>query len=218
MKKETLLNVLFVAAIVVAIAVVFIPGYASWALLPIVPLLYGVLTRNWAELGFTRKNLLRALLVGVVVGAVLGVARYGIVLLAPDFWIGPRYVQQAREYYDMVFGSTGYLAPLLILLFIPITTFEQIFYRGYLQVQFANRLKPWIRSEAARVALAIVLPALLYTLWLVPGLGAMALPLFFTSCAAGYFFYRYGNILAPDAIVAIDFVVAIYLIVGAGLV
>jgi len=216
-KKETLLNVLFVAAIIVAIAVVFIPGYASWALLPIVPLLYGVLTRNWVELGFTRKNLLRSLLVGVVVGAILGVVRYGIALLAPDFWIGPRYVQQAREYYDIVFG-TGYLAPLLILLFIPITTFEQIFYRGYLQVQFANRLKPWIESEAARVALAIVLPALLYTLWLVPGLGAMALPLFFTSCAAGYFFYRYGNIMAPNAIVAIDFVVAIYLIVGAGLV
>ena len=66
MKKETLLNVLFIAAIAVAIAVVFIRGYVSWGLLPIMPLLYLALTREWAELGFTRKNLLRGLLAGVV--------------------------------------------------------------------------------------------------------------------------------------------------------
>jgi membrane protease YdiL (CAAX protease family) len=217
MKKETLLNVLFVATIVVAIAMAFIPSHVSWFMLPIVPLLYLALTRKWAELGFTRKNLLRALLAGVVVGATFGMARYGIVRLSPDSWVTPHYAQQAHEYYSMVFES-GYPVLLLILLFIPIATFEQIFYRGYLQTQFANRLTNWTKSKAANVSMAIGLSSLLYAIWLASMIGPMAIPLFFTSCAAGYLFYRYGNILAPDAVVAVEFVVAIYFIVRAGLV
>lgn len=217
MRKEVLLDVLFVAAIAVAVVVFFVRGYVSWVLLPIVPLLYGVLTRNWAELGFTRKNLLRALLVGIVVGVVIGAARYGLVRLTPDLWVGESYdAQEAHEYYDMVFGSGYYLAPFLILLFIPITTFQEIFYRGYLQVQFANRLK--IKSEVVRVVLSIGLSSLLYALWLIPGVGMMAVPLFFTSCVAGYLFYRYENILAPDAAVAVEFIIVIYFIVSTGLV
>ena len=154
------------------------------------PPLYGLLTRNWAELGFTRKNLLRALLVGVVVGVVIGAARYGLVRLSPELWVGESYdAQEAHEYYDMIFGSGYYLAPLLILLFIPITTFQEIFYRGYLQVQFANRLKPWIKSETARMGLSIGLSSLLYALW-----------------------------LTPDAAIAVEFIVVIYFTVSTGLV
>ncbi len=217
MKKETLLSVLFGAGIIVAVTVYFVRGYASWVLLPIVPLLYLALTREWAELGFTRKNLFHGLLAGVVAGVIFGVIRYGVALIAPDLLIGPNYGQEANEYYDRIFG-TGYLAPILILLFIPITTFQEIFYRGYLQVQFIHRLKPWVKFEMARVALAIGLSSLLYVLWLMPSLGAMVIPLFFTSCIAGYLFHRYKNIMAPNAVMAVEFIVAIYFIVRAGLV
>ena len=218
MKKENLLKVLFVAAIAVAILLYFIRGYVSWVLLPIVPLLYGALTQKWVELGFTRKNMVRGLVAGVAVGVVIGAARYGLIYLTSDWWLTPNYdVEGAHEYYNMVFGKV-YLAPFLILLFIPITTFQEIFYRGYLQVQFAGKLKPLIKSKAVRVTLAIGLSSLLYALWLAPALGTMAILLFFSSCTAGYLFHRYGNIMAPNAVIAVEFMFVIYFMVRSGLV
>lgn len=217
MKKKNLLKVLFIATIAIAIVVYFIRGYTSWILLPIVPLLYGALTRKWAELGFTGKNLVRGLVAGVVVGVVIGAARYGLIRITPDWWLTANYdAEEAREYYKMIFGN-GYLAPFLILLFIPVTTFQEMFYRGYLQVQFTEKLKPLIRSETARVALAIGVSSLLYALWLALGLGTMAILLFFTSCAAGYLFHRYGNIMAPNAVIAVEYIFVIYLLVRSGL-
>ena len=217
-KKETLLNILFVAAIAVAITMYFVRDHISWALLPVVPLLYLVLTRKWTELGFTGKNLLRSLLVGVIVGVISGLIRYGAVLMAPDLFLGSRDAQEIHDYYDLFFGSGFYVAPFIILLFIPVTTFQEIFYRGYLQVRFASRLKPKIGSEAVRTTLAIGLSSLLYILWLFPGVGAMVIPLFLTSCAAGYLFHRYKNIMAPNAVITVEFAVVFYFIVHAGLV
>lgn len=218
MKQETKLNVLFAVAIAVAIVVYFVRGYASWFLLPIVPLLYMVITHKPTELGFTRKNLHLALLVGVVVGIIFGLIRYGVVLIAPDIFLGFRDTQEIRNYYDLFFGSGFFIAPLIILLFIPITTFQEMFYRGYLQVQFASQLKHWIGSEAVRVILSIGLSSLFYILWLVHGLGAMVIPLFFTSCAAGYLFHRYKNIMAPNAVITVDFALFFYFIVQTGMV
>ena len=219
MTKDPLLNALFVSAIILAVGMYFLRGYVSWALLPTIPLLYGLLTRRWDELGFTNKNLLRGLLVGIVVGIVVGAVRYNVIYLAPDLWLTPDYdVKGAHDYYDLVFGNI-YLTPFLILLFIPVSTFQEIFYRGYLQVQFANRLKPWIESKTARTTLAIMLSSLLYALWLGPALGTMmSVLLFFTSCAAGYTFYRYKNIMAPNAVIAVEFMFVIYFIVSTGLV
>jgi len=218
MKNDTLLNILFFMAIAVAIAMYFLQGnMIFWGLLPIVPLLYLAITRNWVELGFTRKNLFRSLLVGVFVGLIIGGIRFGVILLATDFFINPNYIQSVNEYYSMICG-TGYLTPLLILLFIPINTFQEIFYRSYLQIQFTNRLRSWIKSETVRVVVGIGLSSLFYILWLVPSLGVMVLPLYFTSCLAGYLFHRYKNIMAPNAVIAIEFIFVIYLIVQFGLI
>jgi membrane protease YdiL (CAAX protease family) len=149
-----------------------------------IPMAWGVATRQWTEMGFTRHNARQALLWGIGAGlatSLIGLVTVGRYSLAPS--LGLR----------LVVGI-----PMSLLLASP---FQEFFFRGWLQPRF----------EAALGALGgLLVTNVCFTLWhyVAPmsGTGGSTFPLntlrgFASTFAAGliygYGFQRTRNILAP---------------------
>ena len=163
------------------------------------PLAWGAVTREWGAMGFTRRNLSRALGWGVAAGLVTSVL--GIVM------IGER-VPPARLGLELVVGI-----PLWLLAASP---FQEFFFRGWLQSR-------WERGMGRGVGL--VATTAVFTLWhycwplgaqssfplyTVKGLAAT----FAAGLVYGYSFQRTGNIVTPWLAHALAGVA--FLCIGAG--
>jgi membrane protease YdiL (CAAX protease family) len=156
-----------------------------WALVPIsgiaFPLLWAWRTREWAKMGFTRRNLGRASLWGL--GA-------GLLLLAIE-WFTTRH--KAAPFLLM---QLAVAIPIWLLIMSP---FQEFFFRGWLQPRFQDALGLWP---------GLVITSISFALWhlcppfeqaqIVPIISAYGM--FFTLAMGflfGYIFQRTGNIVAP---------------------
>jgi membrane protease YdiL (CAAX protease family) len=149
-----------------------------------IPLVWGILTGQWAAMGFTRPNWRRALLWGVAAGATT--AAIGLLALKP------------RSLAPTPLFQLAIAIPFSLLLASP---FQEIFFRGWLQ----SRLQPGFGNWGS-----LILSNLFFLLWhyLAPfsSTPGWAFPLHtLTGSAAtlaagliyGYSFQRTRNILAP---------------------
>ena len=156
-----------------------------WLLVPVsgivFPLLWTWRTRDWARMGFTRRNLRPALLWGV--GA-------GLLLLAIE-WL-------TTEHKDapLLLVQLAVAVPIWILIMSP---FQEFFFRGWLQPRFQDTLGVWP---------GLIVTSISFALWhlcppfeqaqIVPI--ASASGMLFTAGMGfllGYVFQRTGNIVAP---------------------
>jgi membrane protease YdiL (CAAX protease family) len=149
-----------------------------------IPLVWGALTRRWAEMGFTRRNWRPALLWGLGAGvatSLLGFVMVGAPPLASNLGL------------QLAIGI-----PMSLLLASP---FQEFFFRGWLQPRFEGALGRWG---------GLLITNVLFTLWhyLAPmaGSSASSFPLntllgfaatFVAGLIYGYVFQRTRNILAP---------------------
>jgi membrane protease YdiL (CAAX protease family) len=146
------------------------------------PLAWGKYTGNWAEMGFTKHNLLSALRWGLAGGIITG-------------FIGVTVVPQR---------SLPPMLGLQLLIGIPIwaliaSPFQEFFFRGWLQSRFVNKVGTCLGLLAATAC---------FTLWhyFAPFIGRTTVPLdtpigaistFGAGLVYAYVFQRTRNIIAP---------------------
>ncbi len=149
------------------------------------PLVWAKLTRDWAAIGFTRRNLRQALLWGVGAGLVFTLYIYISLPEEPSFT--PMLVLQL---------AVG--IPLWILIMSP---FQEFFFRGWIQPRFQDTMGKWI---------GLAVTSFCFALWhLFPpfeGTPTSTIPVssvsgFLSTLALGllmgYVFQRTDNIVAP---------------------
>ena len=149
------------------------------------PLVWAKLTRDWAAIGFTRRNLRQALLWGVGAGLVFTLYIYISLPEEPSFT--PMLVLQL---------AVG--IPLWLLIMSP---FQEFFFRGWIQPRFQDAMGKWI---------GLVVTSFCFALWhLFPpfeGTPTSTIPVssvsgFLSTLALGllmgYVFQRTDNIVAP---------------------
>jgi membrane protease YdiL (CAAX protease family) len=156
-----------------------------WALVPFsgiaFPLLWAWRTREWARMGFTRRNLSQASLWG------LGV---GLLLLAIE-WFTTEH--KAAPFFLL---QLAVATPIWLLIMSP---FQEFFFRGWLQPRFQDALGLWP---------GLAVTAITFALWHLcpPFEQAQIVPImstygmFFTLAMGllfGYIFQRTGSIVAP---------------------
>lgn len=145
------------------------------------PLLWGVLTRDWKTMGFTRRNAGQALIWGAGSGALLMV----IIWFTTEHKLAPFFGLQ------LVVGI-----PLWLLIMSP---FQEFFFRGWLQPRFEKALGIWPGLLVTAVGFAVwhLCPPF-EEAQIVPIASAFGLA--FTTAMGlvfGYIFRRTGNIVAP---------------------
>ena len=156
-----------------------------WALVLIngmaFPLLWAWRTRDWARMGFTRRNLGPALLWGLGAGLLLLAVEWFTTehKTAPFFWL-----------------QLAVATPIWILIMSP---FQEFFFRGWLQPRFQDALGLWP---------GLIVTAIGFALWhlfppfeqaqIVPIMSVSGM-LFTTGMGLlfGYIFQRTGSIVAP---------------------
>jgi membrane protease YdiL (CAAX protease family) len=156
-----------------------------WALVPIsgiaFPLLWGWRRREWARMGFTRRNLGRALLWGLGTG----------LLLLTTEWFTTEHKAAPFFLLQLAVGT-----PIWLLIMSP---FQEFFFRGWLQPRFQDALGLWP---------GLIVTSIGFALWhlcppfeqaqIVPIMSAYGM--LFTlgmGILFGYIFRRTGNIVAP---------------------
>lgn len=156
-----------------------------WALVPVsgiaFPLLWAWRRREWARMGFTRRNLGQALLWGL--GA-------GLLLLAIE-WFTTEH--KTAPFFLL---QLAVAMPIWLLIMSP---FQELFFRGWLQPRFQEALGLWP---------GLIVTSVSFALWhlcppfeqaqIVPIMSAYG-TLFTTGMGLlfGYIFQRTGNIIAP---------------------
>jgi len=145
------------------------------------PLCWGVFTKDWRTMGFTRRNIGQALLWGAGTGALLMVA----VWFTTEHKLAPFFALQ------LIAGI-----PMWVLIMAP---FQEFFFRGWLQPRFEKSLGLW---------LGLVVTSVSFAAWhlfppfeqaqIVPVMSVFGMA-FSTAMglAFGYIFHRTGNIVAP---------------------
>ena len=145
------------------------------------PLIWGALKKDWAAMGFTRRNLGQALLWGAGAGLLLMVV----------IWFTTEHKLDPFWHLQLMVGI-----PLWLLVMSP---FQEFFFRGWLQPRFERALGLWPGLLVASVAFAVwhlcppfeqaeIVPIM--TLWGMAFTTAMGL-------VFGYVFRRTGSIVAP---------------------
>jgi membrane protease YdiL (CAAX protease family) len=145
------------------------------------PLVWGAITKDWKAMGFTRQNMGRALLWGMLSGA----------LLMLIIWFGTEHKLDPFFALQMIVG-----VPIWLLILSP---FQEFFFRGWLQPRFEISLGAWPGLIVASVAFAVwhLCPAF-EEAQIVPIRSASGMA--FTAgmgLVFGYVFRRTGNIAAP---------------------
>jgi membrane protease YdiL (CAAX protease family) len=160
------------------IPVVFLLVVGGGLLFPIV---WGVFTKSWGVMGFTRRHVGRALIWGAGSGIMLMV----VIWFTTDHKLAPFFFLQ------LIVGI-----PAWILIMSP---FQEFFFRGWLQPRFVEALGPWLGIAVTSVAFALwhLLPPF-EEAQIVPILSIYGMT--FTAAMGlifGYIFHRTGNIVAP---------------------
>jgi membrane protease YdiL (CAAX protease family) len=146
------------------------------------PLVWGKLTGNWAQMGFTGKNTRPALLWGVVGGVLTSII--GIAVL-------PERSTPSQIGLQLAIG-----VPIWALIASP---FQEFFFRGWLQTRFENSLGNWW---------GLLLATACFTLWhyCAPFAGSTPVPLetpigalatFGAGLVYAVVFQRTQNVIAP---------------------
>jgi membrane protease YdiL (CAAX protease family) len=145
------------------------------------PLIWGILTKDWKTMGFTRRNIRQALFWGVGSGVLLMV----VIWFTTEHKLAPFYVIQ------LIVGI-----PIWVLIMSP---FQEFFFRGWLQPRFEKSLGIWP---------GLVVTSIGFAVWHLcpPFEQAQIVPIrsvfgmVFTTAMGlvfGYIFHRTGNIIAP---------------------
>jgi len=145
------------------------------------PLIWATITKDWAAIGFTRRNLGQALLWGLGTGLLLMAIVWFTVdhRIAPFFWL------------QLAVGI-----PIWILIMSP---FQEFFFRGWLQPRF---------QDALGLGPGLIVTSISFALWHLcpPFEQAQIVPIMSVSTMLlttgmgilyGYIFQRTGNIVAP---------------------
>lgn len=162
------------------------------------PLAWGKFTGNWGAMGFSKQHIQKALLWGILAGAVSSIG--GLAVL-PSRTIASDLDQQ------LLIGI-----PFWVLIISP---FQEFFFRGWMQSGLEVRLGQWW---------ALIIANLCFTMWhyLSPLVDMATFPLasaggiittFIAGLAYGYAFQRSRNIIAPLLAHTISGVV--FIVVGA---
>ncbi|MCA9998994.1 MAG: CPBP family intramembrane metalloprotease [Anaerolineales bacterium] len=145
------------------------------------PLLWGVFTKDWKTMGFTRHNIRQALLWGTGSGVLL----MAIIWFTTEHKLAPFFALQ------LIVGI-----PIWLLIISP---FQEFFFRGWLQPRFEKSLGMWPGLVAASIGFAawhLCPPFEQAQIVPVTSVSGMA----FTAVMGlvfGYIFQRTGNIIAP---------------------
>ena len=145
------------------------------------PLIWGILTKDWKTMGFTRRNIGQALFWGVGSGALLMV----VIWFTTEHKLAPFYVLQ------LIVGI-----PIWLLIMSP---FQEFFFRGWLQPQFEKSLGLWPGLVVTSIGFAVwhLCPPFEQA-QIVPIMSVFGM-VFTTAMGLvfGYIFRRTGNIIAP---------------------
>lgn len=149
------------------------------------PLVWAKLTRDWAAIGFTRRNLAQALLWGLGAGLVSIV--YTLVVF-----------REEQSFPPMLGLQLAIGIPIWILIMSP---FQEFLFRGWIQPRFQDAMGKWA---------GLLVTSLCFTLWHfcppLEGTATSTLPITsvigILSCFGfgilfGYIFQRTDNIVAP---------------------
>jgi membrane protease YdiL (CAAX protease family) len=145
------------------------------------PLIWGMFTRDWATMGFTRHSIGRALLWGTGGGMLLMIVAW----LTTEHKLAPLFALQ------LIVGI-----PIWLLIMSP---FQEFFFRGWLQPRFEQALGLWPGLVVTSISFAVwhLCPpfeeAQIVSIMSVSGM-------VFTTVMGlvfGYIFRRTGNIVAP---------------------
>ena len=145
------------------------------------PLIWGILTKDWKTMGFTRRNIGQALFWGVGSGALLMV----VIWFTTEHKLAPFYVLQ------LIVGI-----PIWLLIMSP---FQEFFFRGWLQPRFEKSLGLWPGLVVTSIGFAVwhLCPPFEQA-QIVPIMSVFGMA--FTTAMGlvfGYIFRRTGNIIAP---------------------
>ena len=145
------------------------------------PLIWGILTKDWKTMGFTRRNIGQALFWGVGSGALLMV----VIWFTTEHKLAPFYVLQ------LIVGI-----PIWLLIMSP---FQEFFFRGWLQPRFEKSLGLWPGLVVTSIGFAVwhLCPPFEQA-QIVPIMSVFGMV--FTTVMGlvfGYIFRRTGNIIAP---------------------
>jgi membrane protease YdiL (CAAX protease family) len=145
------------------------------------PLIWGILTKDWKTMGFTRRNIGQALFWGVGSGALLMV----VIWFTTEHKLAPFYVLQ------LIVGI-----PIWLLIMSP---FQEFFFRGWLQPRFEKSLGLWPGLVVTSIGFAVwhLCPPFEQA-QIVPIMSVFGM-VFTTAMGLvfGYIFRRTGNIIAP---------------------
>lgn len=145
------------------------------------PLLWGMFTKDWETMGFTRRNMGQALLWGVGSGVLL----MAVIWFTTEHKLAPFFALQ------LIVGI-----PIWLLIMSP---FQEFFFRGWLQPRFEKSLGLWPGLVVTSVGFAVwhLCPPFEQA-QIVPIMSVSGM-LFTTAMGLvfGYIFRRTGNIVAP---------------------
>ena len=145
------------------------------------PLIWGMLTKDWKTMGFTRRNIGQALIWGVGSGILLMV----VIWFTTEHKLAPFFALQ------LIVGI-----PIWLLIMSP---FQEFFFRGWLQPRFEKSLGLWPGLVVTSVGFAVwhLCPpfeqAQIVPIMSVFGMGLTTV----MGLIFGYIFHRTGSIVAP---------------------
>jgi membrane protease YdiL (CAAX protease family) len=145
------------------------------------PLIWGVFTRDWKSMGFTRRNTGQALIWGAGSGILLMV----VIWFTTEHKLAPFFALQ------LIVGI-----PIWLLIMSP---FQEFFFRGWLQPRFEESLGLWPGLVVASVSFAVwhLCPPFEQA-QIVPTMSVLGVTLTTVmGLVFGYVFRRSGNIVAP---------------------
>lgn len=145
------------------------------------PLIWGVFVKDWKTMGFTRRNIGRALLWGAGSGILLMV----VIWFTTEHKLAPFFALQ------LIVGI-----PIWLLIMSP---FQEFFFRGWLQPRFVKSLGVWPGLVVTSISFAVwhLCPAFEQA-QIVPIMSVFGMTLTTVmGLIFGYVFRRTGNIVAP---------------------
>ena len=145
------------------------------------PLIWGLFSKDWGSMGFTRRNIGQALIWGAGSGALLMV----VIWFTTEHKLAPFFALQ------LIVGI-----PIWLLIMSP---FQEFFFRGWLQPRFEKSLGLWPGLVLTSVSFAVwhLCPAFEQA-QIVPIMSVFGMTLTTVmGLVFGYVFRRTGNIVAP---------------------
>lgn len=184
-----------VTAIVSIAAIVVTTGnpaiYLFWLLIPLIWLFF---SKESIECGITKDNILKAAVLGLTFGIVVGLFKYYFSFTYPLLTSG------------FLKYSTNYLPKVGILVYILMIfvgdTVRELFYRGYLQTRFMKSFSPFVSILFAAVLLGFTDQ--------IEGVFSMA-SVTINGIISGYLFYHTKNLMSSITFIPSQFIVILLL-------